>query len=121
MTKGTVDVAKANLSKTEEQLAATVRDIEVEVRSAYSSFIEAKETLESQEKNVELAEEALRLANALESAGSGTQLDVLDAETALTQARTTWVNALRNYSVSLANLERAIGITVQTTGEIETE
>lgn len=121
MTKGAVDMAKARLSKTEEQLADTVRDIEVEVRSAYSSFIEAKETLESQEKNVELAEEALRLANALESAGSGTQLDVLDAETALTQARTTWVNALRNYSVSLANLERAIGITVQTTGEIETE
>lgn len=120
-TKGYVDMAKANLSKTEEQLAAKVRDIEVEVRSAYSSFIEAKETLESQEKNVELAEEALRLANALEAAGSGTQLDVLDAETSLTEARTTWVNALRDYSVSLANLEYAIGITVQTTGEIETE
>lgn len=111
-TKGNVDIAKANLAKSSEELVAKVRDIEVEVRSAYSNFIQAKETLESQMKNVELATEALRLANALEEAGSGTQLDVLDAETSLTEARTTWINSLRDYSVSLANLERAIGINI---------
>lgn len=110
MTKGAMDIAKANLAKSEEEIVATERNIEVEVRSAYSSFIQAKETLESQAKNVELAEEALRLATALQEAGSGTQLDVLDAETSLTQARTTWINALRDYSASLAQLERAIGI-----------
>ena len=111
-TKGLTDTAKANLSSSREELLATARNIEVEVRSTYSTFVQAKETLESQMKNVELATEALRLARALQEAGSGTQLDVLDAETSLTQARTTWVNALRNYAASLASLERAIGLNI---------
>ena len=55
------------------------------------------------------AEEALRLAAARTDAGSGTQLDVLDAETSLTEARTTQSLALRDYAVALAKLERAIG------------
>jgi len=57
----------------------------------------------------EEAEEALRLAEARASAGSGTQLDVLDAQTSLTQARTTQVQALHDYSVALARLQRAMG------------
>jgi len=111
-TKGQVDIAKAELAKTEEDIASTIRSIELEVRSCYSSFIQAKETLESQIKNVELAEEALRLANSRAEANTGTQLDVLDAETTLTQARTTKVEALHYYEVSLARLERAIGINI---------
>ncbi len=111
-TKGLTDTARANLASSQEDLVATARNIEVEVRSAYSTFIQAKETLDSQLKNVELATEALRLARALQDAGSGTQLDVLDAETSLTQARTTWVNALRDYAASLAALERAIGLNI---------
>ena len=37
-------------------------------------------------KVVEQADEALRLANARAEAGTGTQLDVLSAQTALTEA-----------------------------------
>jgi outer membrane protein TolC len=79
------------------------------VRTAYSTFIEAKEVLESQQKVQEEADEALRLARARADAGTATQLDVLDAETSLTQARSTQVQALHDYSVARARLERAIG------------
>jgi outer membrane protein TolC len=51
----------------------------------------------------------LRLARSRAEAGTGTQLDVLDAETSLTQARTTQVQALHDYAVARARLERAIG------------
>jgi phosphoribosylaminoimidazolecarboxamide formyltransferase/IMP cyclohydrolase len=51
----------------------------------------------------------LREAKARADAGTGTQLDVLDAETSLTQARTTNVRALHNYAAARAKLERAIG------------
>ena len=37
------------------------------------------------------------------------QLDVLDAETSLTQARTTQILALHDYNAARAKLERAIG------------
>ena len=66
----------------------------------------------------EEAEEALRLATARNGAGTGTQLDVLSAETSLTQARSTQVQALHDYDVTRARLERAIGINImQTNGK----
>ena len=57
----------------------------------------------------EEAEEALREAEARAAAGTGTQLDVLDAQTSLTQARTTQMQALHDYAAARARLERAIG------------
>ena len=61
----------------------------------------------------EEAEESLRLAKARADAGTATQLDVLDAETALTEARTNQSLAQRDYVVSIAKLERAIGLTTR--------
>jgi len=93
-------------------LEDTGRRIELEVRTAYSNFIEADETLRSQQKVVAEAEEALRLARARNEAGTGTQLDVLSAQTALTDARTTNVQALHDYAVARARLERAVGLNI---------
>ncbi|HXF10336.1 MAG TPA: TolC family protein [Desulfuromonadaceae bacterium] len=109
LTHGKVVQAKAQHQKAKTDLANQSRQIELEVRTAYSSFVEAKETLESQEKVQEEADEALREANARATAGTGTQLDVLDAETALTQARTTQIQALHDYDAARARLQRAIG------------
>jgi hypothetical protein len=64
------------------------------VRTDYSLFIEAQEVLDSQKTVQAEAEEALREAEARAAAGTGTQLDVLDAQTSLTQARTTEIQAL---------------------------
>lgn len=80
------------------------------MRTAYSVLIGANEVLESQKKVQEQAEETLRLAKSRADAGSGTQLDVLSAETELTQARTTQVQAQYAYAVAVAKLERAIGV-----------
>jgi outer membrane protein TolC len=82
------------------------------VRTAYSKFIEATDLLASQKKVVEQAEEALRLATARNDAGTGTQLDVLSARTALTDAQTTQIEALHDYAAARARLERAVGLNV---------
>lgn len=109
LTKGKVAEARALQSKAQVELDDASRRIELEVRTAYSTFVEAKEVLQSQEKVQEQAEEALRLANARSGAGTGTQIDVLGAQTALTEARSTQAQALRDYAVAQARLERAIG------------
>jgi outer membrane protein len=109
LTKGRVDEAKARLQKARLEVDDVGRRVELEVRTYYSYFIEAREVLESQKKVQEQAEEALRLATARAEAGTSTQLDVLNAQTALTEARTTQIQALRDYSVARARLERAIG------------
>jgi len=109
LTHGKVVQAKSQFAHAQTDLADQSRQIELAVRSAYSDFIEAKEILESQTKVQEQADEALREANARFDAGTGTQLDVLDAETSLTQARTTQITAQHDYVAARAKLERAIG------------
>jgi outer membrane protein TolC len=104
--------ARALHEKAGIELDETSRRIELEVRTAFSNFREAEELLKSQEKVVEQGEEALRLATARSQAGSATQLDVLGAQTALTEARTTQVQALHDYAVARARLERATGANI---------
>ena len=108
-TSGKVREARARHERVLVDLDDVSRRIELEVRTAYSTFIEAKEVLESQGKVNEQAVEALRLSNSRYDAGSGTQLDTLSAQTALTDARTTYVQALHDYSVARSRLERAMG------------
>lgn len=108
-TRGKIVQAKAAHEKSRVELDDAGSKVELEVRTAYSVFIGANEVLESQKKVQEQAEETLRLANSRASAGTGTQLDVLSAETALTEARTTQISAEYAYAVAVARLERAIG------------
>jgi outer membrane protein TolC len=109
LTKGRIEEARALHQRSVVDLDDTTRRIQQEVRTAFSNFIEAQEVLESQKKVQEQAEEALRLAIARNEAGAGTQLDVLSAQTALTEARSTQVQALHDYAVARARLQRAVG------------
>jgi outer membrane protein TolC len=112
-TRGKIVEAQARLDRARIDIEDEQRRIELDVRTTYSQFVEAKEVLESQKKVQEQAEEALRLAESRMHAGSATQLDVLDAQTALTDARTTQVQALHDYSVARAKLKRSIGENLQ--------
>ncbi len=62
---------------------------------------------------VEKAEDDYRISLIRYNAGVGTNLDVLDAQVALTQAKTNYVQALYDYNTSKAKLEKAIGIPVK--------
>ena len=109
LTRGKIMESRALYDRARLDVDETRRQIELEVRTAWSNFIEAREVLESQKAVQEEAEEALRLAEARLTAGSSTQLDVLNAQTALTQARTTQAQALHDYSVARARFQRATG------------
>ncbi len=113
-TQGRVKETTANYERASVEVDDTARRIELDVRTSYSKLIEARETLESQKKVVEQGEEALRLARARNEAGTGTLLDVLSAQTALTDARSTQVQALHDYDAARARFQRAVGIIVPT-------
>lgn len=108
-TQGRIKEATANYERAGIDVDDKRRGVELEVRTAYSNFMEAREVLEAEKKVVEQGEEALRLAKARSEAGTGTQLDLLSAQTALTDARTTQIQALHDYEAARARLERAIG------------
>ena len=109
-TQGRVEEARARVDQAEIAIDELRRRIELDVRTAFSNFNEAREVLDSNRKVLEQAAEALRLATSRYSAGTGTQLDVLSAQTALTDARSTQVQALRDYQVAVARFERVVGL-----------
>ncbi len=82
--------------------------IEIEVRKAIFKLREARELVEASRKVVEQAEESLRLAKSRFDTGSATQLDVLDSQLSLTQARTNEIQALYDYNVAVAHLHRVL-------------
>ncbi len=84
--------------------------VEFEVSQALLKLNEAKESLLSQEKNVEQAEESLRIAELNFSEGMATTLDVSSVQAALTQAKTNYSQALFDYVISLAQLDKAMGV-----------
>jgi len=112
LTRGRVQEARALHERSAIDYEDARRRIELDVRTLYSTFVEAKEVLASQQKVIDQATEALRLANARYEAGTDTQLNVLSAQTALTDARTVYVQALYEYSVALSRLQRAMGVLV---------
>ncbi len=59
-------------------------------------------------KEVELAEESLRLARLRFSAGVGTQTDVIEAQTQLTTARGNLVSSIIQYNQSFIDLQRQV-------------
>jgi outer membrane protein TolC len=106
---GQVIQQRALLSETKITYDDDVRQVELEVQTAYSNLQQNRELIVSQEKNVEQAEEALRLAKARLDAGAGVQLDVLNAQVQLLTAQSTRLQALFGYNSSLAEFDRATG------------
>ena len=86
-----------------------VRGIKAEVQQSIIAVNDARDRSESVAGTVTQAQEALRLANVRYRAGVGTQLEINDAQTVLTQAQTNQVNAQYDYLGALARLSRAIG------------
>ena len=62
-TAGRVVQARSQLEQTKLSLAEATLAVEVQVRQAYSSLVEAWELVQASSKTVEQAQEALRLAN----------------------------------------------------------
>ncbi len=106
---GQVVQQRALLSETKITYDDDVRQVELEIQTAYSNLQQNEELVKSQEKNVELADEALRLAKARLDAGAGVQLDVLNATVQLLTAQSTRLQALFGYNSSLAEFDRATG------------
>jgi outer membrane protein TolC len=82
--------------------------IALEVRQDLSNLTSAASKLDVAKKQVDQASETYRLAVVRANAGEGTTLDVTNAQTQLTTARTGLVNARYAYLIAYAALQRAI-------------
>jgi outer membrane protein TolC len=83
--------------------------ISQDVRNAVQNLSSALARLRSAEAQRRLAEEVFRLARVRQEAAEGTYVEVIDAETSLTQARNAEVSARYDYLVAYSQLQRAVG------------
>ena len=92
---------------------ANVRDTELtiwqQVEQAYVNLISAEEQIGAAQKAVESAQENFRLSQGRFDAGVGTIIELTDAQLALTQAQSTQAQALTDYRLAIAQLERNLG------------
>jgi outer membrane protein TolC len=109
LTSGRIGEAEVNLLVAETSLRQTEQTVGSEVVQAYLNVQTAHQKVSTSETEVVSAEESLRLATGRYQAGVATYLEVLDAETAATTARTNLVNARYALSTSLAALAAALG------------
>jgi outer membrane protein len=111
-----VGQSKAALREIEWNRKGLAEMISFEVKQAVLDRTQARETLTSQEKNVEQAREAVRIAELNYSEGLATNLDVLTAQVGLRQASTNYSQALYDCVISDALLEKALGRTRSSAG-----
>jgi len=105
LTYGKVKEAKAGLEQSKIIYDNAVRQVELDVATAVSNLRQSEQTVASAQTGVQVNQEALRLAAERLSAGTGTQLDVLNAQTQLTTARSTLVQAKYSYITAVTQYQ----------------
>jgi outer membrane protein TolC len=104
-------VRQAALKQQQAELDLTVaqRTLRGNIASYYQEALTAQSQIDSLRQSVDLSVESLRLTLLRYQAGEANALEVVDAQTTLTQARIAYDDGLIRYRVALANLQTLTG------------
>ena len=108
-TMAQVKQAKIDLSQSRLSQHELSDDIRLDVEQSWWNYKKARESLSSQGQAVEMARRGLDIARLRFENGVGTQLEMFDAEVALTAAETNKVQAFYDLVTGYASFKRAIG------------
>lgn len=112
VTRAQVKQAEAALDKAKENAANTIDTIKLDVQTAYLNLLAAEKNIHTTSVAVNRATEDYSIAQVQYTAGVITNTDVMDAQLALTEAKTNYIQALYNYNVSKAQLDKAMGMPI---------
>jgi outer membrane protein len=101
--------AKLELQKTENNLINIKNGINLEVEQAQTVYKNGLKSLENQKRNMELAQEVLRVTKIKYEQGVGSSIEVTSAETALKESQNNYINALYELLINKVNVDRALG------------
>jgi outer membrane protein TolC len=107
--KGVVQSSRAQAEQARYAYERRRLDVEVEVREALEAVRQANEGLEVATSGLRSAEEDLKLSQEKYNVGSGTILELIDAQVALQRARSNQVTALTQARVAEAQIARVRG------------
>ena len=104
-----IQQAKLNLQKTENNLMNASNAFILEAEAARTQLFNALASLKTQNENLELANEVVRVSKLKYDQGVGSNLEVINAETSLREAQTNYYGALFDALVSKVDYDRAMG------------
>jgi outer membrane protein len=104
-----VSQASAQADDARESVRARSLQVRTDVSQAYYGLLAAHQTIQIQENNRVAAQEQLRLATERYRVGSGTFLELMDAQISSQQAENDYVTAVFDYHRQRATLEAAVG------------
>lgn len=107
--EGEVIERKARLKQAQIDLIDAEETALFELTKAQLSIENAEEFVESQRLNLTRAKEGLRLAEIGYKEGTNTQVEMIDAQAALTQARAFYYQAVYSHLIAKLDLQKAMG------------
>ena len=110
LTKNQVSEAKANLVILTANEEALRQNVFLEVQQNVLNLKEAEERITTAELTEQQARENYDIASGRYAAGVGNPIEVTDAEVTLANAKTSYIQALYDYKISRASLEKAMGL-----------
>jgi outer membrane protein TolC len=81
----------------------------IQIQAAELKMAEARKRIAGQEKTIEQAEKAVKIAQTRYKNGVGTQLELLDTQVAMTRAQTNYAQAIYDYLIARAEWQYAVG------------
>ena len=101
--------AKLVLLKTQNDLVNLQNGINLEVEQAQTTYANSLKSLDNQKRNMDLAQEVLRVSKIKYEQGVGSSIEVTSAETSLKEAQNNYINALYDLMINRVNVEKASG------------
>ncbi len=109
LTEAETEAAQSRTKQALIQQADTLRQIDKEVRDAFDLMTSARERLAATREALELSRKELLQTEHRFQAGITTNLEVTQAQTSLTLAESTYLNALASYNVALVQVAASSG------------
>jgi outer membrane protein TolC len=100
---------QAKLVAAQNRLRKLELQVRLEVETARTNIVSARERLRTTEKALEQARESLRIEQEKYELAKGAISDVLDAQSALLEAETNYHRALADFNIAQAQRSLAIG------------
>ncbi len=104
-----VEQSRLAMLKAQNDMKFMQQSIDLELSNARTMLTNASATLEMQKKNIELAENVFKTTKLKYEQGVGSNLEVLNAETAMKEAQTNYFNALYDALISKIDYDKANG------------
>ena len=109
LTRGQVAEARAQLDSARYAVTDFRRLVRLQVEQAALSVRAAQERSDARRKEKEASEENLRLATGRYQVGAGDIIEMIDAQVQMARSDTDMIDALYDYTISIASLLRAMG------------